>query len=235
MKKTGIVYVLHGRRGKMSIANVATIEKVIEKLNYPQEIGYLEGPHQPLEEALKKMAEQVQEVLIVPILLFPASHFSEDLPKRAATVLGTQPYLILPTLGTTKVLFEYLVTELRAEHKVNPKNDLLLVIHGSARFTKPQDQLAQLAEQLAEKLAVPVFSTSYIVPGALENQLAAHPKAFSIKRIFLSHGRLAKRIVTDTQALRGDLDHFLPTLQDQPVIEEMILERLEAVGCTPSC
>ena len=49
----GIIFVLHGRKNKLSVANFSGIEAATKHLTLPYEIGLLEGEHQTLEMAIQ--------------------------------------------------------------------------------------------------------------------------------------------------------------------------------------
>ena len=51
----GIIFVLHGRKNKLSVANFSGIEAATKHLTLPYEIGLLEGEHQTLEMAIQSL------------------------------------------------------------------------------------------------------------------------------------------------------------------------------------
>ena len=65
----GIIFVLHGRKNKLSVANFSGIEAATKHLTLPYEIGLLEGEHQTLEMAIQSLlSRQVSEIIFLPVL-----------------------------------------------------------------------------------------------------------------------------------------------------------------------
>ena len=63
----GIIFVLHGRKNKLSVANFSGIEAATKHLTLPYEIGLLEGEHQTLEMAIQSLlSRQVSEIIFLP-------------------------------------------------------------------------------------------------------------------------------------------------------------------------
>lgn len=230
----GIVFVLHGRKNKLSTANLALIEKTAPRLTAPYEIGLLEGEHQTLEQAVHSLlAKQVEEIIFLPVLLFPATHAKEDLPQRAAALLeGKLPYQLLETLGTTRAVSEFLIQQIQQTEK--PDREVLLIAHGTPHYEEPYQQLKQLAETISQAVGQAVHPANYHGEHLYQEVLSQHPEPLIIQRLFLTEGYLAKKIKEEILQQRGTIDQLLPTLQDQPALEAAMIERLEEVACIQS-
>ncbi|EOH97830.1 sirohydrochlorin chelatase [Enterococcus pallens] len=230
----GIVFVLHGRKNKLSTANLALIEKTAPRLTCPYKIGLLEGDHQTLEEAIDGLlAQQVEEIIFLPILLFPATHAKEDLPQRAAALLeGKLPYRILATLGTTQAVSQYLIQQV--EEAASADSTVLLIAHGTPHYEEPYLQLQQLAEEISQATGKIVYPAHYHGDHLYQEVLVQHPELLIIQRLFLTEGYLAKKIKEEVVQQRGSIDVLLPTLQDQPALAAAIIERLEEAACIQS-
>ncbi len=224
----GIIFVLHGRKNKLSTTNMALIEQVASQLTCSYEIGLLEGEQQTLEDAMHSLlAKQLEEIVFLPILLFPATHAKEDLPKRADEVLAGQlPYRILDTLGTTQAVSDYLIQQVE---QAELKGDVLLIAHGTPHYEAPYQQLCQVAQRVAAATGRAVHPAHYHGEHLYQDILTQQPEPLIVQRLFLAEGYLAKKITNDIRERRGTMDEILPTLQDQPALEAAIKERLGEV------
>ncbi|GCF95387.1 hypothetical protein NRIC_32780 [Enterococcus florum] len=225
----GIIFVLHGRKNKISTANLSVINKIASKLEEPYEIGLLEGEHQTLEDAVKALLnKQVEEIIFLPILLFPATHAKEELPERAEGMLQNKiPYQVLNTLGTTQAIKEYVIDQI--EQHSAAEQDVLLIAHGTPHYEEPYLQLKQLANEVADATGKQVYPAHYHGEHLYQEILAKHPEPLIIQPLFLTSGYLAKKIKNEICEKRGAIDELLPTLQNQPALEEAIIERLKDV------
>ncbi|MGM0213664.1 sirohydrochlorin chelatase [Enterococcus sp. AZ109] len=230
----GIVFVLHGRKNRLSTTNMSLIEKLAPRLIGPYEIGLLEGEQQTLEAAIHALlSKQVEEIVFLPILLFPATHAKEDLPQRAAALLKDKlPYRILETLGTTQAVSTFLIQQVKQANLAT--REILLIAHGTPHYEVPYQQLCEVAEKVSVATNQKVYPAHYHGEHLYQDILAQHPEPLLIQRLFLTEGYLAKKITDEIQTLRGTIDELLPTLQDQPALEEAILERLGAASCIQS-
>lgn len=223
----GIIFVLHGRKNKLSVANFSGIEAATKHLTLPYEIGLLEGEHHTLEMAIQSLlSQQVSEIIFLPVLLFPATHANEDLPMRAQKVLNNKqvPYQILPTLGTTRAVEKFLFQQISSVE--DSRSEVLLVAHGTPHYQEPYKQLEQIASKLEKQLERKVYPAGYYGDYTYPHILEKHSEAMIIQRLFLTEGYLAKKIKKEIIERRGEQDILLPTMQDSAALVSAILERL---------
>ncbi|MFC6169891.1 sirohydrochlorin chelatase [Loigolactobacillus jiayinensis] len=225
----GILYVLHGRRNKVPQANLALLRTLRQELPLPQALGFLEGEQQTLEAAFTQLQQQVDEVIVVPVLLFAATHVRQDLPQRLQAI--QQPNVtvtLLEPLATTNAIFEHLQRQLIGACQQAPQRPVLLIAHGTPHFAEPYRQLRQLASKLQATVAVPVNAANYIGDHRFTELLATQGEPPIVQRLFLTDGRIAGKI---KQAIQQQVPTalFLPTLENQAAVKQAILERLTAV------
>lgn len=222
----GIIFVLHGRKNKLSVANFSGIEAATKHLTLPYEIGLLEGEHQTLEMAIQSLlSRQVSEIIFLPVLLFPATHANEDLPKRVQKALNKQvPYQILPTLGTTHAVEKFLLQQVTSVK--DSRAEVLLIAHGTPHYQEPFKQLAQIASKLERQLGRRVYPADYYGEHPYLPILEKHSEPMIIQRLFLTEGYLARKIKNNIIEHRGAQDILLPTMQDSAALVSAILERL---------
>lgn len=227
----GIIFVLHGRKKQRTTANQQLLETLGNSLALPFQITMLEGSEQTLEETIPLFLNKgITEIIFVPILLFPATHAKEDLPQRAKKIIGKQrPYRILPTLGTTEAIRSYLIQQITVSQY--PEREVLLIAHGTPHYQTPYLQLNQLAQEIQQQTSRRIYAKQYLGEACYQTFLQQErPKPLVIQRLFLTEGHLAKKIKEEITSQRGTIDFFLPTLQDQPVLAQAIIERLEEVN-----
>ncbi|MGM0239376.1 sirohydrochlorin chelatase [Enterococcus sp. AZ103] len=221
----GIIFVLHGRREKLSKTNFSIIEEVEAQLENPSAIGLLEGEEQTLEDAMEKMqTEKVEEIIFLPVLLFAATHVNEDLPTRAKKYFMDTPFSILPTLGTTAAVLNFVVEEI-SEKKED--SAVLLIAHGTPHYQEPYVQLSRIANAASLRSGRNIYPVSYIGEGNYQDFLINHPEEFIVLPLFLTSGFLLNKIKTKITKIHGDDDIWLPTLENQPALKAAIWERLK--------
>ncbi len=230
---TGVIYVLHGRRGKIPKANIALLQSFMAKSDRPATIGFLEGKEQTLEQGVQALQTQVDDLIVAPVLLFSATHVRWDLPKRIAAVISSDVHLtFLKPIGTTEAIYQYLADQLATAVSEHPGRKVLLVAHGTPHFSEPYRLLKEIAARLETQLGVPVLPANHIGHHQIEEVLANESAPLIVQRFFLTDGRLANRIKTRVEKCQPD-SLFLPTLEDEPVITDALAERLRTIN-TPS-
>lgn len=227
---TGIIYVLHGRRNKLPKANIQLLRDFIEITETPACIGFLEGKQLTLEDGLRQLQEQVDHIIIAPVLLFAATHVKQDIPRRVlATVSPDVSLTFLKPLATTNAVYDFLRDQISNALAENPERPVLLIAHGTPHYNEPYTQLKTIAEHLEDDLGVTVRCANYIGHHLIQNVVKSDSKPLIVQRLFLTDGRLANRIRDRVTAIQPD-SIFLPTLEDHQVITQALQERLNAVN-----
>ncbi|MFD0897111.1 sirohydrochlorin chelatase [Loigolactobacillus binensis] len=225
----GILYVLHGRRNKVPQANLNLLRELMQTLAQPQAVGFLEGQQQTLEASFVSLQQQVQQVIVVPVLLFAATHVRQDIPQRLQVIKQPEVTLtVVKPLATTAAVYTFLQHQLTGAINANPGRSILLIAHGTPHFAEPYQQLQALAGRLQNELQVKVTAASYIGHHRFTDYLTADVGPLIVQRLFLTDGRIAGKI---KQAVQQQVPTaiFLPTLENQGAVKHGILERLMAV------
>lgn len=225
----GILYVLHGRRNKIPQANLRLLQELMHELSQPQVISFLEGDQQTLAAGLVQLQQQVEDVIVVPVLLFAATHVRQDIPQRlkAHQRLGVT-ITVLEPLATTTAVFNFLQQQLTRACQALPQRPILLIAHGTPHFVEPYQQLQNLAAQLQQQLPVPVIAANYIGAHRFTELLVDQTEPVIVQRLFLTDGRIAGKIKRAVQQ-QVPTALFLPTLENQITVKQAILERLTTV------
>lgn len=227
--KKGIIFVLHGRRHKMTKANLTSIATIQQKLKEPSVIAFLEGDQETLEDGILDLRQQgLQEFIFLPVLLFQATHVREELPQRAAAVLlPTETAIYLEPLGTTQAMVRHLMENMRQAMDQSPYEGIVIA-HGTTHYTEPATQLAAIAAMMTKELGRQVTALNYLGEPNYLTELPEMKQPLIIQRFFLTDGFLANKIKTAIEASHPYDDVFLPTLEDTPALVAALKERLVA-------
>lgn len=223
---TGILFVLHGRRTRIPKANLALLSSLQDQYLNPQAICFLEGDAQTLEQAVLKMAPAVDQLLVVPVLLFAATHVLWDIPKRIERVLSPHfPVTVLEPLGTTEAVYQFVLQQIQTVLKPDHSQEILLIAHGTGHFQAPYQQLQAIGERLTDTLKTPVYcAEAHGLPTVAEvaPKLTRKPV---VMRLFLTDGHNVAKVTSTVQLSQPD-SVFLPTLENQPALRSAVMERL---------
>lgn len=231
---TGYLYILHGRRNKVPESNLDLLRDFAASRGQKATIGFLEGEEQTLEDGIHALLDDgISRLVLVPVLLYSATHMRWDIPERTAKVLdplgGKVELTVTGPLATTEAVERYEERVLGEAVRQHPGHRVLLVAHGTPHFPEPFEQLQALAARVEAATDADIVCTNHIGHPKIEETLAQEHGPFVVERLFLTDGRLANKIKNRVLALEPDAV-FLPTLEDDPVITEAIAERLAEVG-----
>ncbi|SFE25132.1 sirohydrochlorin chelatase [Trichococcus pasteurii] len=224
----GIMYVLHGRKTSIPQKLSNIVKDFTDTLALPQAIGMLEGQQQTLEDAVKALEERpVDKIIVVPVLLFPATHAREDIPQRMKASASV-PFEICETLGTTRAVYDWLKSRLQEATERHPKFPVMLVAHGTTHYPEPAEQLGRIAVALSSDLGREVFATNHLGEPHYQAISGEHP--YIVQRLFFTDGYLAKKIGIWFEKNRPQ-DVLLEQLLDAEAVHTALKERLEDAGC----
>ncbi|MDG0822959.1 MAG: CbiX/SirB N-terminal domain-containing protein [Staphylococcus equorum] len=82
------ILVIHGmNKGKQNKALHDFLEQLLSRNVHDYHIAFLESKNQSLEQVLDKLIQQgTKSFNIIPLLLFPAKHYLEDIPMILKTL-----------------------------------------------------------------------------------------------------------------------------------------------------
>lgn len=224
----GIMYVLHGKKASIPQKLYNIVKDFSYTLDLPQAIGMLEGQQQTLEDAIEALEERlVDKIIVVPVLLFPATHARQDIPQRMQASASV-PFEICETLGTTRAVYDWLRGRLQQATECHPKFPVMLVAHGTTHFPEPAEQLERIAAALSSDLGREVFATNHL--GEPHYQAISGKDPYIVQRLFFTEGYLAKKIGLWFDQNRPQ-DVLLEQLLDAEAVHNALKERLEATGC----
>ncbi|UBH12488.1 sirohydrochlorin chelatase [Macrococcus armenti] len=193
----GIIYIAHG--SKMPDKNErfrAFVQHIIEQRPEPiQHVAFLEKDDENVPIVLRRMvAEGMTELIVVPMLLFPAMHAVEDIPAQLESVLSSTniPYVIADCFGDTAFVYE-VAERIIAQYK---NETILITAHGNKRFTEPDVRLTQMVNQMSVRTGQNLIPAMLYGNLSFEEMLKKMDKETPIVLMpyFLFDGHLVRKI-----------------------------------------
>lgn len=240
----GILYVFHGSQqqdknqaARLFIEQLSkkTVEKSIDG------IAFLENHEWTIAAQLEKLCEQeLNQIIVVPMLLFPAYHAMHDIPREVREIqkrFPKQSIKLAQTFGKqpeiTDILAERLLTAKQTASI--PVDGALLVAHGTKRTDIPQHQLEEIAETLSKKSNLYVIPTS--VKGSpniyeqMETKEGWSRKNWIVLPFFLYDGFLVQKLKKTMHHLPGTFVFAAPLNFDERMIPAVlrVIEEAEKV------
>jgi sirohydrochlorin cobaltochelatase len=210
---TVLLGVAHGSRDPAAQAGVAELLARTAALRpgLRTEAAYVDNASPSVRRALASLvAEGVDEVVVLPLLLTPASHSKTDVAASVQAGRLAHPGLRLRygrPLGPHPVLVDVLARRL-AEAGARPEDPVVLVA-GGALDPDANAQVAHTARLLWEGRTYPSVDIAFAsttrpsVPEALERLRALGATRVSVARYFLGPGRLPSAVAAAARAVDG--------------------------------
>lgn len=205
----GLLLVGHGTRDQAGMAEVRTLTgRVAESVApWPVEIGFIELAEPTIGGAFKRLVERgVQDVRVVPLLLFAAGHAKTDLPRAirdASDVHKNVEVSIAPPFELDERIRS--LSQRRFDEALSGRPYLsadqvywLLVGRGASDL-KATSEFGRFTGQQAQRLELPNSSCAFVAAAqpTLEAGLnrAAATAASGVKRIFVQPHLMFRGVV----------------------------------------
>jgi sirohydrochlorin cobaltochelatase len=213
--RTGVLLVGHGTRSELgrrqSQALVDEISAALDPRLFVAELAYLEMAAPTIEVAVARLvAQQVEKLIVVPLLLFAAGHAKEDIPvavRSALAALGasTLPVMQTEPLGLQEPMIELAAARFReaAESQIASADTCLLLIGRGSHDAKATADMRQLGELLHRRLGIGQTQVGFLAmaqPSAQDIIQAATKSSYRqvvVQPHLLFHGELLDRLQTN--------------------------------------
>lgn len=211
MSDTAVLLCGHGSRDPEAIAEFeATAAALRTRLgNHDFATGYLEFARPTIAEALAELAARgARRILVIPAMLFAASHVKRDLPRELSNFRAAAPgidVLLGRDLGIDAKLVEAAMDKIAAASPAGRSNALLIVVGRGASDPDANAKLAEIASMLGQRMgfaaAEPAFSgiAHPRVDAALDSAAQRGFRRIVVFPYFLFGGVLVKRIRSQTE------------------------------------
>ncbi|MDT2757900.1 CbiX/SirB N-terminal domain-containing protein [Enterococcus asini] len=231
--KTALLFVLHGRTEKIAAYNLETIYSLQKETSLTSSYGFLEGNQATLEMAATDLVKQgVKKLIVIPLLLFPATHALVDLPDRLKACLPSEvTFEVLETIGTTQTMFAGLKEKIQA---APTRGKLMIIAHGTPHYSEPLAMLKEICHKLEVECQRPIIWGNYVGPDNYLQVAAKEREPLVVLPFFLTVGHIVKKITKELTTAHLEGVVFLPTFQDSDTLYLALKERMEEAGCIQS-
>ncbi|GFH39931.1 sirohydrochlorin chelatase [Lactococcus insecticola] len=219
-----VIYVVHGsqiaKKNQELEQLLAVTTQGLGDFADLYEIAYLERQSDTIGRVVSRvLAHGAREILIAPVLLFPALHALVDIPKQVDEVVAAEEAIsdvdikvtYLKTFGDELFIRDILVDRVRETQAILPGAQAILLAHGTRHFAEPAQMLANIAAELQKKTGVTVIAVDYLGEKTYQEIIATNVVS-NIKQVvipfFIYDGVLVSKINNKVQTLR----------QDEPII-----------------
>lgn len=245
--KTAVMICGHGSRDPETVAEFArAAARLKARLSASDvEYGYLEFAPPTIRDGLTKLAAQgAQRILVLPVMLFAASHVKRDLPSEISRFSADFPQIDIrfgrelsiepKLLGAATQRIEE--GERRGARAISRSDSLLLAIGRGTRDPDANANIRTLAQLLGSEMG---FGRAEVGYGGTASPLAEpalrHAATLGFKRIlvfpyFLFTGVLVKRVYAACERVAADHPETeilkAPYLGDHPLVLDCLLDRV---------
>lgn len=179
----GILYIAHGsQKGEKNEELRKFVAELHEQVGrqFAYRIAFLEHTAESIEsEASALIAQGVDHMIAVPLLLFAATHALKDIPNEIEAVRLKHPEVMVyfadtfgHGAGTEQILKERIETallhylqksklhnskKLQTEKRSVGNSICIVVSHGTKRYPRPQAQLEQICASLEAQVKIKVL------------------------------------------------------------------------------
>jgi sirohydrochlorin cobaltochelatase len=215
---TGVLLVGHGTRSELGRTQCqALADEIAARLDHrliATELAYLEMAAPTIEQAVAQLVgQQVERLIVVPLLLFAAGHAKEDIPKAVRSALATAGAANLPMeqtepLGLQEPMIELAAARFHeaADPQIAPAETCLILIGRGSHDAEATAGMRQLGELLHWRLGIGQTQVGFLAmaqPSAQDIIQAATKNSYRqvvVQPHLLFHGELLDRLQTNFEA-----------------------------------
>ncbi|MCS4486135.1 sirohydrochlorin chelatase [Staphylococcus americanisciuri] len=235
MQKT--ILIVHGmRKGKLNELLEDFIYALFDETQIDYDVAFLESEARSLETVVATTVRQGYRVVnLVPLLLFTASHYYEDIADQVQmwkTQYAQVHFLLAEPLGTHPAMADWVSHQMaRYAHEIDDATGVVILAHGNARFNEPDIALTYLAQQQTSEQLQCYPSMVY---GKLNFQetlppLAAKYQKLLIVPFFFYDGYLVNKTKRQIEELNLPVEiTYTTAINFDPVLKNIILARIAA-------
>jgi sirohydrochlorin cobaltochelatase len=211
MSDAAVLLCGHGSRDPEAIAEfevtAAALRARLEARDFAT--GYLEFAHPTISEALAELtARGARHILVIPAMLFAASHVKRDLPRELSKFRAATPGIdVRPgrDLGIDARLLDVAMDRIAAVSPAERSDALLIVVGRGASDPDANAKLAEIAAILGERMSFAVAQAAFSgiahprIDTALDSAVQRGFRRIVVFPYFLFGGVLVKRLRGQTE------------------------------------
>ncbi|ARJ50554.1 sirohydrochlorin chelatase [Staphylococcus lutrae] len=242
-----VILIVHGmRKGALNQTLTHFVTQLFENEAVDYELAFLESETVHLEAVIDMQVKAGATVVyLMPLLLFSASHYYEDIVNGKQIWEKRYPHVtfrLAQPLGTHPKMIDWVAQQIaHHQEQLTPKTCVIILAHGSHRYTQPAQALAIMARQLStpDRPCYPCMVYGTYQYEQVLTEIAQQWDQLLIIPYFFYDGFLVQR--TQQRILSLALPctlTFTSAMNFHPVLKEVIFSRLVAckggVECTRS-
>lgn len=153
MRKT--ILVVHGMRsGKLNETLLEFIHQTFDDVTSHYEVAFLESKDITLEAVIQRAIDsEYTRFHLVPLLLFTASHYYEDIKVLYKSFRQSNPdvqFVLSQPLGTHPKMKDWVATQIETyKDDIDDNTGIVVLAHGNARFDEPDVALTTICKSLS--------------------------------------------------------------------------------------
>ncbi|UXU57682.1 sirohydrochlorin chelatase [Staphylococcus agnetis] len=233
MHKT--ILVVHGmRKGKLNETLLNFIHRTFNDNVVDYDVAFLESETIQLDEVIQNNIDAgYQRIHLIPLLLFSASHYYEDIQAICETFNKRESNLQLvlgKPLGTHPMMTQWVESQIDSyQHEMDASTGIVLFAHGNARFSEPDIALTEICDKLSTPTR-PCYPSmvygDYTFTTTLPQIAQKHHKLIIIP-FFFYDGYLVNKSKRRIQELNlPNTIVYTSAINFHPVLEAVIRERM---------
>lgn len=220
-----VVYIVHGmRKGEHNNRLMHFVENMSVAMPYTYRIAFLESETLRPDKVMTSMISSgATTIIVVPLLLFSATHYCEDVPYYIDLMQRLYPditFLCTAPLGTHPHIVNWVTRRVQQyeQQELTTRNTaIVLLTHGSPHTRLPDIELQTLVQQCTYKCThYTYYAASYYGAYDFEcvvQQLSEHYEQLYVIPLFLCDGfivrKVAQRIMNMCLPQRVHIGHAL--------------------------
>ncbi|QLK86995.1 sirohydrochlorin chelatase [Staphylococcus sp. 17KM0847] len=222
------------RKGKLNQTLEHFVHHLFKGTYIAYDVAFLESEIKSLDDVIKDNVQQgYDKINLVPLLLFTASHYYEDIVEKMKVWQACYHYVsfqLAEPLGTHPYMTDWVASQL-SHHAddIDEETGIVILAHGNKRFDEPDRALTSIAKQLSD--------TEYhcypsMVYGALNFYetlpfIAKQYEKLLIVPFFFFDGYLVNKTKRqiDDMALPCEVA-YTSAINFDPILKKIILERI---------
>lgn len=229
------ILVVHGmRKGKLNETLVNFIHRTFDAHMLDYDVAFLESEERSLELVIQTTINAgYKRIHFIPLLLFSASHYYEDI-KVLCEIYGRKypnVQLVLgKPLGTHERMTSWVASQIaNYQHNIDASTGIVVLAHGNSRFDEPDVALTEICDKLSTPTH-PCYPSmvygAYAFTKTLPEIARKHRKLLLIP-FFFYDGYLVNK--TKRRILELNLPNdmvYTPAINFHPILEEVVRERM---------
>ena len=165
-----VIFVVHGsqirQKNKALAKLINQVSEILGAYADLYQIAYLERQADTIEVVTQRVViAGADELVIVPVLLFPALHALVDIPTQINDALGEFSKVkvkFLKTFAEEPAVFEILLDRIKEIDNYFPNAEIILLAHGTRHFAEAEAGLSRVAKRLSQHTAKIVRPVDYL-------------------------------------------------------------------------